>query len=50
MLLPDRWFVGTEGLSTDFLFSISCKNSYIPGYRIVAHCRLQTIGVFRTCT
>ena len=48
MLLPGRCSVGTVGSSTSFLFSIRCKNSYIPGYQIVAHYRLQSIGVLRT--
>ena len=46
ILMHGRFFVGTVGLSTGFLFSIHCKNSYMPGYQIVAHCRLQSIGVF----
>ena len=44
MLMSDHCSVGTVGSSTSFLFSIRCKNSYILGYRIVAHCRLQSIG------
>ena len=39
-LLPGLFFVGTRGLSTGFLFSIPCRNSYIPGYQIVAHYQL----------
>ena len=49
-LLPGLFFVGTMGLSTGFLFSIHCRNSYIHGYQIVAHCHLQPIGVFQTYT
>ena len=38
MLLSGRCFMGTVGSSTGFLFSIRCKNSYILGYQIAAHC------------
>ena len=45
-LLLGLFFAGTTGSSISFLFSTRCKSSYILGYRIAAHCLLQSIGVF----